>query len=146
MVWRSLPNIAFSDVKQLLVGCREQLGEKGTEVDSKVSHFFKTVNLVVLKCKKKLRKFLFEKLTEMSNLILGFPKIPKVFICFCLREMASFIWGLKKVDLLEKCPLNGFCLSSISPWLYKCGKGKHIYMRFCFTPSPHYLQIFQFKL
>ena len=74
MVWRSLPNIAYSDVKQLLVGCREQLGEKGTEVDSKVSHFFKTVNLVVLKCKKKLRKFLFEKIDRNVQFNSRFPE------------------------------------------------------------------------
>ena len=34
----------IQDVKQLLPGCREQLGEKDTEFDSKVSYSFKTVN------------------------------------------------------------------------------------------------------
>ena len=38
----SLSDIAFSDAKQQLVGCREQLGKKDTEFDSKVSHSFKT--------------------------------------------------------------------------------------------------------
>ena len=40
MVLRSLSDTAFSDAKKLLVGCREQLGKKDTEFDSKVSHSF----------------------------------------------------------------------------------------------------------
>ena len=52
MVWRSLPDIAFSDAKQLLVGCREELEKKDTEFDSKVSHSF---------CKMKLKKYCFFK-------------------------------------------------------------------------------------
>ena len=43
MFWRSLADIAFSDVKQLLVGCREQFGENDSEFDSKVLHSFKIV-------------------------------------------------------------------------------------------------------
>ena len=43
MVWRSLSDIAFSDTKQLLVGCREQLREKDTEFDSDVSHLMKSM-------------------------------------------------------------------------------------------------------
>ena len=42
MVWRSLSDIAFSDAKQLLVGCREPPGKKDTEFKLKVSHSFKT--------------------------------------------------------------------------------------------------------
>ena len=83
-------------------------------------------NVVVLKCKKSWENSFLRKLTEMSNLILCFREITKVFICFCLREVGSFIWGLKKVDLLEK---YGFHLGSISPWPYKCVKGKHIWNR-----------------
>ena len=45
MVWRSLFDISFSDEKQMLVGCREQLGKKDTEFDSKVSHSLKTTRL-----------------------------------------------------------------------------------------------------
>ena len=43
MVWRSLSDIAFIGAKQLSHSCREQLREKDTEFDSKVSHSFKTV-------------------------------------------------------------------------------------------------------
>ena len=42
MVLRFLSDIAFSDTKQLLIGCREQLGKKDTHFDSKVLHAFKT--------------------------------------------------------------------------------------------------------
>ena len=41
MVRRSLSNIAFSGAKQLLVGSREQLGTKDTELESKVPQSFK---------------------------------------------------------------------------------------------------------
>ena len=44
MVRRSLSDIAFSDENQLLVGCREQLGENHSQFDSKVLHCLKTVN------------------------------------------------------------------------------------------------------
>ena len=43
MVWRFLSDIAFTDAKPMLVSCREQLGEKDKDFDSKVSHSFKTV-------------------------------------------------------------------------------------------------------
>ena len=39
----SLSDIAFSDAKQMLVGCREQLGEKGAEFDLRVPHSFKAL-------------------------------------------------------------------------------------------------------
>ena len=42
MVLRSLSNYVFSDAKKLLLDCREQLGIKDAEFDSKVSHSFKT--------------------------------------------------------------------------------------------------------
>ena len=128
MVWKPLTDIAFSDVKQLLVGCREQLGENDSEFDSKTFNSFKTVtwnkrNVVVLKCK---RSFFLRKLTEMSNLILCFSEIPKIFICFPVRQVAFLSEDWTKVVRLKKCPLYGFCFSSISPWLHKCVKGKHI--------------------
>ena len=44
MVRRSLSDIAFSDANQLLVDCREQLGENDSQCDSKVLHCMKTVN------------------------------------------------------------------------------------------------------
>ena len=64
MVWRFLLDIALSDAKQLLVGCREQFGKKRYRVRLKVSHSFKTAKwkkkyVVVLKCKK---MFLLEKI------------------------------------------------------------------------------------
>ena len=128
MVWRSLLDIAFSDVKQLLVGCREQLGENDSEFDSEVLHSFKTVkwnkkSVAVLKCKK---NFFLRKLTEMPNLIFCFSEIPKIFICFRVRQVAYLSEDWTKVVRLKKCPLYGFRFSIISPWLDKCVKGKHI--------------------
>ena len=78
MVWRSLSDIAFSDVKQLLVASWDQLGENDSEYDSKVLQSFKTVkwnkkNVVVLKCKN---VFLFEKIdrnVQFNSLFLGNP-------------------------------------------------------------------------
>ena len=70
MVWRSLSDIALSDTKQLLVGCREQLRKKHTEFDSKVSHLMKS-----MKSKKLLlfwsvkKSFSLRNLTKISNLI-----------------------------------------------------------------------------
>ena len=43
MVWRVLSDIVFSDAKQLLVGYREQLRNKDTEFDSKVSQLMKSM-------------------------------------------------------------------------------------------------------
>ena len=40
IVWRSLSDIAFSDAKQLLVNCREQLRKKDIEFDPKISHWY----------------------------------------------------------------------------------------------------------
>ena len=55
-------DIAFSDTKQLLFGCREQLRRKHTALYSKVSHLMKGMKskkfTIVLKLKK---MFLFEK-------------------------------------------------------------------------------------
>ena len=78
MVWRSLSDIAFSEVKQLLVASWDQLGENDSEYDSKVLQSFKTVkwnkkNVVVLKCKN---VFLFEKIdrnVQFNSLFLGNP-------------------------------------------------------------------------
>ena len=121
--------IAFSDVKQLFVGCREQLGENDSKFDSKLLHSFKTVkwnkkNVVILKCKNK--SFFLRKWTEMSNLILCFSEIPKIFICFRVRQVAFLSEDWTKFVRLNKCPLYGSRFSSISQWLYKCGKGKHV--------------------
>ena len=76
MVWRLL-SLSVTP-KQLLVGCREQLGIKDIEFDSKMLHSFKTANwnqkkenYVVLKCKK---MFLFEKIDrnfQFNSLFLG---------------------------------------------------------------------------
>ena len=73
MVWRSI-SLSVAQ-KQLLVGCREQLGIKDSEFESKVLHSFKTENWnkknVVLKCKK---MFLFEKIdknVQFNSLFLG---------------------------------------------------------------------------
>ena len=48
MVWRSI--LLSMAQKQLLVGCREQLGIKDTEFESKVLHSFKTANWNQKKC------------------------------------------------------------------------------------------------
>ena len=128
MVWRSLSDIAFSEVKQLLVASWDQLGENDSEYDSKVLQSFKTVkwnkkNVVVLKCKN--RGFFLRKLTETSNLILCFSEIPKIVICFRIRQVAFLSDHWTKVVRLKKYLFYGFRFS-ISPWLYKCVKGKHI--------------------
>ena len=56
MVWRSLSDIAFSETKQLLVDCREQLRKKRYRVRLKSitpNEKYKIKKLViVLKCKK----------------------------------------------------------------------------------------------
>ena len=44
--------------------------------------------IVVLKCKK---CFFFRKLTKMSNLILCFSEIPKMFICVRVRQVAFLL-------------------------------------------------------
>ena len=82
MVWRSI--LLSMAQKQLLVGCREQLGIKDTEFESKVLHSFKTANwnqkdFGCFKAQKKC--FFLRKLTKMSNLILCFSEISKFFIC-----------------------------------------------------------------
>ena len=86
MVWRSLSDITFSCTKELLVDCREQIRKKDTEFDSKVSHLMSERKkiIIVLKCKK---CFFLRNLTKISNLILCFSGIPKIFICASLRQM-----------------------------------------------------------
>ena len=63
MVWRLI--LLSVAQKQLLVGCRKQLGIKDSAFESKVLHSFETANLnkknVVLKCKK---MFPFEKIDK----------------------------------------------------------------------------------
>ena len=73
MVWRSI-SLSLAQ-KQLLNGCREQLGIKDTEFLSKVLHSFKTAYqktiFVVSKCKE---LFLFEKIdrnVQFNRLFLG---------------------------------------------------------------------------
>ena len=81
MVWRSI--LLSMAQKQLLVGCREQLGIKDTEFESKVLHSFKTANwnqkdFGCFKAQKKC--FFLRKLTKMSNLILCFSEISKILV------------------------------------------------------------------
>ena len=101
MVWRSLSDIALSDTKQLLVGCREQLRKKHTEFDSKVSHLMKS-----MKSKKLLlfwsvkKSFSLRNLTKISNLIrVGVKQVT------CLFEdwKKLSVWGnvLLRVFALE---------------------------------------------
>ena len=96
MVWRFLFDIAFSDTKQLLVGCREQLGKKDTGFDSKVSHSFKNSKM---KFKKKL--LLFESVKNVSfweiwqKCPIWFPKI---FICVGLRQVTFLSEDWKKLS------------------------------------------------
>ena len=76
MFWRCLSDTAFSDAKQLLAGCREQLGKKDTEFDSELSHSFQTAKLNLKKycCFTGGKMFLFEKIdknVQFSFLFLG---------------------------------------------------------------------------
>ena len=76
MVWRSI-SLSVAQ-KQLLVGCREELGIKDSEFESKKLHSCKTANWnqkkkknVVLMCKK---MFLFAKIdknVQFNSLFLG---------------------------------------------------------------------------
>ena len=90
MVWRSI-SLSVAR-KQLLVGCREQLGIKDSEFESKELHSFKTSNWnkknVALKCKK---MFLFEKIdknVQFNSLFLGnsWNLCPRKAGCFFLTE------------------------------------------------------------
>ena len=75
MVWRSI--LLSMAQKQLLVGCKEQLGIKDTEFESKVSHSFKTANwnqkdFGCFKVQKKM--FLLQKIdknAQFNSLFLG---------------------------------------------------------------------------
>ena len=82
-------DIPFSRAKQLLVVCREQLGIKGTEFESKVLHSFKTANWIKKNnfCRFKVVE-MSKCMVEMSNLILVFSKIPNIFICVRVRQGA----------------------------------------------------------
>ena len=96
MVWRSI-SLSVAQ-KQLLVGCREQLGIKDSEFESKVLHSFKTANWnkknVVLKCKK---MFLFEKIDKNVQFNSVSRKFLK-FLCPC-KVGCFFIWGLKMLSV-----------------------------------------------
>ena len=87
IVWRSI-SLSVAQ-KQLLVVCREQLGIKGTEFESKVLHSFKTANWIKKNnfCGFKVVE-MSKCMVEMSNLILVFSKIPNVFICVRVRQGA----------------------------------------------------------
>ena len=93
MVWRSLADIAFGEAKQLLVGCREQRGKKIQSSNQKYRTPSKLQNEIkkniVLSWRVK-KCFFLRKLTKISNLILCFSKIPKIFI-FCPREAGDFL-------------------------------------------------------
>ena len=72
MVWRSLSDIVFSDAKQLLVGCREQL-EKKYRVQLK--------SIAPIQNRKIKSKFSPQKTNcKMSYLILCFSEIAKIFV------------------------------------------------------------------
>ena len=106
MVWRS---IAFSDAKQLLVGCREQIGIKDTEFELKVVQSFKAAKwnlkklIVVLKCKKNVS---FWENWQKWTLTPSLSEVPKIFVCVrvrqvtflsedwksCLSEAVSSLW------------------------------------------------------
>ena len=129
MVWRPLSDIAFSDVKQLLDGCREQLGENDSEFDSKVLHSFKTVkwnkkNVVVLKCKN--RGFFLRKLTETSNLILCFSEIPKILVCVGVREMAFLSQDWKKLFVWSSVLFTVFILEMRERKAYRKQTGSNV--------------------
>ena len=111
MVWRHLSDIAFSDAKQLLVGCREKLGKKDSEFDSKVLHSFKTAkwkqtNIVVLKCKK---KFYFEKI-EKNVQFNCFLEIPKIFSCVRVRQADFLCEDWKKFSVWGRAHFAVFAL------------------------------------
>ena len=68
MVRRSLSDITFSDAKQLLIGCRGQIGRKDAKINSKVflqNCKMKLNGIVVLKSKK---MFFFEKIDKNFQL------------------------------------------------------------------------------
>ena len=103
MVWRSLSDIFFSDTKQQLVGCREQLRKKDTEFDSRVSHSIKN-------CKKKSKKILFEsvkkcfflrRLTKMPNLILSVHVSQVTFLSEDWKKLSAWSSVLFMVSALE---------------------------------------------
>ena len=125
MVWRHLSDIAFSDAKQLLVGCREKLGKKDSEFDSKVSHSFKTAkwkqtNIAALKCKT---MFLFEKIEKMSNLILCFLEIPKIFSCVRVRQADFLCEDWKKLSVWGR---SHFAVFALEREVYRKQTGSNI--------------------
>ena len=157
MVWKSLSDIAFNDVKQLLVGCREQLRKKDTEFNSKVSHSFKSAkwNQKKLLLFKSLKKCcLLGKSTTMSNLILCFSEIPKVLFVSTLGRWPFYL-SLKKLSVWSNALFTVFAFemckreayrkqtgSKVSVFLNKQGlhfRAWPIYVGF--TLSHEYLQI-----
>ena len=103
MVWKSLSDIAFSDAKQLLAGCRDQIGKRDTEFDSVVSQSFKTAKWH----KKKISKKWFSS-RKLPNLIICFSENLKIFICVRVKQVVFFNWSLKKVVRLKQFPLCFF--------------------------------------
>ena len=88
MVLRSLSVIAFSDAKKLL---QRATWEKRYRVQLKSITLLQNLKMkskniiVVLKCKK---YFFLRKLTKISNLILCFLEILKIFTCVGERQVA----------------------------------------------------------
>ena len=82
-------DIAFSGAKTIVSWLQRAIWNN--LLQSKVLHSLKTANWnqknvsPVLKCKK---CFFWRKLTEISNLILFFSEIPKIFICVRVRQDA----------------------------------------------------------
>ena len=129
MVWRSLSNISFSEAKKLLVGSREQLGKKDTEFDWKVSHSSKTTKwnkkkiIVILKRRK---MFFLRKMTKISNLILCFSQIPKIFIFTRLRLVAFVSEDWKKLSIWTSVLFKVFALEMRKTEAYRNQTGSNV--------------------
>ena len=108
MVWRSI--LLSVAQKQLLVGCREHLGIKVSDFESKVLQSFKAANWnkkkVVLKCKK---CFFLRKLPRMSNLIMFLENSWNFYLCPC-KAGCFLIWGLKMSSVWSSVLLQFFAL------------------------------------
>ena len=98
MVWRSI-SLSVAR-KQLLVGCREQLGIKDSKIEPKELHSFKTSNWNKKNAAWSVKKWgFFEKIdknVQFNSLFLG---IPKIVLCVCVKQVAFFIWGLKELSV-----------------------------------------------
>ena len=129
MVWRSI-SLSVAQ-KQLLFGCREQLGIKDSEFDSKELHSFKTVNWnlkknVVLKCKK---MFLFEKIdksVQFNSVFLG-----NSWIFFLRLRQAVFLsedWKFYPSEAVSS--LQFFALEMRGRNLYRKETGSNVSVLF----------------